>query len=203
MMKYRTTRSLTGRRGAAMVEFVMILPLLALVWSLTWFFGWELVNKEHVRMSNRWAVWRTVRGAGEPVPQQLSDNFFKDKAINVGMTTGSGPDKTLQALVTEAGKISQPAQMWTQSLVIDRFPHGFTANVTAEFPTTNTAWSRFTGAITGMHGRDGVEWRRAQARCEDALQQEFLDSLDSTLENISSPGDTLASEFRNLYRGGW
>ena len=196
-------RQQMNRRGTATVEFALTIPLLGLVLSLTFFFGWELTNKEHVRMSDRWAVWRTVRSAGEPIPQQLSDAFFKNKAANVNMSTGSGPDTTLQNYVQDAGKISQGAQQWAQNLVIDRFPRGLSAHVSAEFPSPSAAWARYTGAIHSAHSRDGVEWRRDQARCEEVLAQEWLTDLDGTLTTIPTPGDSLADTFRNLYLGGW
>lgn len=204
MMTRLTTRQRTRRRGTATVEFAMTIPLLGLVLSLTFFFGWELTNKEHLRMSDRWAVWRTVRGADDSNTQMLNDTFFKDKATNVNMNLCDrcGPQNTLQSLVQQAGTVSPGAGQWAQELVIDRFPWACSAQVSAEFPSPSAAW-KGAGAIHSAHTRDGFEWRRNQARCEEALQQDFLSNLDGTLSTVPAPGDTLANVFQRLYLSGW
>ena len=79
-------------RGTAMVEFVMCIPLLALLISGMFFFGWAMRNQQKVKVSDRYAVWRAVHNAnaeadassyaytlyGEPDQGAQRDQFIQD-----------------------------------------------------------------------------------------------------------------------------
>ena len=48
------------RRGTAMIEFVLCIPLLALVIAAVFFFGMVMRNQQRLRAADRYVVWRTV-----------------------------------------------------------------------------------------------------------------------------------------------
>ena len=187
-----------------MVEFAMCIPLLALVISLTFFFGHAMMNQQHVRISDRYTAWRRVAG-GNVNGQALNTLFFRERAEGTGVAEDRGPAETLEDYVAFASWSGADAERLARATVLQRFPRGQRATVRAEFPSNSGAavYRRLTGAIRSSHYRDGVEWRRGQARCEDALRDEFLGDLDATLDNLPAPADTLGQVLRELYLAGW
>lgn len=81
-----------NRRGTAMVEFVMCIPLLALLIAGMFFLGWAMRNQQKVKISNRYAAWRDVHNAkartdassyaytlyGEPGQERQREEFLED-----------------------------------------------------------------------------------------------------------------------------
>ena len=200
----RTGRTEHHRRGTALVEFAMCIPLLALVISLTFFFGHAMMNQQHVRISDRYTAWRRAAG-GNVDGQTLNTLFFRERAEGIGLTEDGGPADTLEDYVAFAAWTGSDAERLARATVLQRFPRGQRATVEAEFPSSSGAgvYRRLAGAIRGSHYRDGVEWRRGQARPEDGLRDEFLGDVDATLDNLPAPADTLGQVLRGLYLAGW
>jgi hypothetical protein len=196
------------RRGAALIEFVLVIPLLALVLGLTFFFGWSMRNQQRMRMAFRYAAWRRVHGVGETLPSPVSSReinrkFFGDAAAGVGVHFPRGPDQVLIDYVGEVSARSGRAGALAEELVLGHFPRGRGARGSAEFPTDVGLWQKFTGAIRASHVRDGVEWRRRQAGCGSAVRDMFLTTVDGAMSDVEAPGDSLAETVRGLYRSGW
>lgn len=191
------------RRGTALLEFVMCIPLFALIIALTFFFGWAMVNQQRVKVSARYKVWRDLRSTSEVTGGALNRDFYERRAESVDLFSDSGVAETLDDLVTEAGVVSRPAGALAQEAVLDYFPHERRTQVAAEFPTDVRAWRRFKGPIEHRYGRAGVEWRRGEASCRMPLLHQYLDVLDSELRSVPAPADGLCRTVRQLYGNGW
>jgi hypothetical protein len=59
------------------------------------------------------------------------------------------------------------------------------------------------GAIRNRHGREGVEWRRGQARCEEEVRDGFLTDLDNALHGLRSPAGEFGRVLRHFYNWTW
>ena len=193
-----------GRRGTALVEFAMVIPLLALIIGLTFFFGWTMTNQQHVWVSSRYAAWRQVRPGDAVGNARLNSVFFEDRAADVGIERGLGQAETLAELVAAVGQMGQAAEQHAGMVVWNRCPRGRTATVAAEFPSDVGLWRRFSGAIRGYHARDGRQWRCANGvTCEVELRDQFLLSLDSMVEQMQSARHGLGERLRRTYLESW
>jgi len=192
------------RRGTAIVEFAVTIPLLGLVLLGTFFFGWSLTNQQHVRASARYVAWRYMRTL-KPVPvDQVNAAFFYSRTKEPpGIGLSSGPTDTLNEYVDSAGQVSKPAGDLAHTAVITKWPYGVSVTASAEFNTTLKAYERFKGAIYSKHARDGVEWRCGHASIDGAITDAFLEPLDSVLSALPAPADGLADIFQNLYTTPW
>lgn len=189
-----------GRRGSALIEMVMVVPLLATIIGLTFFFGWAMANQQHVRVSSRYAAWRQVR-AGESVSgDELNEIFFGDRADGVDISAGDGPDDTLKKLADAAGKYELGYPL-VEDAVLNRWPKGRSDLVKADFPSDVALWQRFRGPIEGSHAREGVEWRRGEVSYLDVIRDLFLYDLDRAVSGV--PDGTLRGSLRGLYLRRW
>lgn len=200
---YRRLRQARRRCGAAMVEFVMVIPLLATVLALTFWFGWSMVNQQHVRMADRYAVWRVLSQTGMPSNQQINEGLLASKGTDIHTTSDSGPATVLQSYVDIASSQGDAAGTLANELVLARFPRGLRIELRAEFPSNVRLWQRFNGPIAGRHVRDGVQWRRSEVRCESALNEMFLSRLNEMLTTLPPQSQNFGAAFRDLYLGGW
>ncbi len=191
------------RRGTALIEFVMCIPLFALIISLTFFLGWALANQQRVKVSARYKVWRDLRSSEEVTGGFLNDIFYQRRAESVGTYTDSGVAETLDDMVLVAHLTSRRAGDLADEAVRNYFPHGRRTEVSAEFTPGDGVWRRFQGPIEYRFGRAGVEWRRDEAGCHVPLRHQYLDVLDSNLRNVPAPAGKLAETVRGLYLQGW
>lgn len=177
----------------------MVIPLLALVLGLTFFFGWVMTNQQHVRQAARYTAWRrVVRNSGVGA-DELNRRFFADSAEQVDISGGRSGEPTLLDYSDALSSFSSPAGDLAEATAVESFPRGRWARVSAEFPTDVGLWRRFSGAMRARHSREGVEWRRGQASVEKAIRELHLGGLEDSLDGIPSPGSTLAERLQNLY----
>ena len=194
------------RRGNVLIEFVLVIPLLATIIGLTFFFGWAMTNQQHVKISDWFQAWRGVRKDAVASEAQLNAWFFQDRADEEDLRQegGTGPTGAMEdfvaAVANRTARGGNMARMLAMEDHSDRFPHGKRAFVAAEFPSNIGIYQQFGGAIQNEHTRDGVEWRRGQARCERALRDEFYPALDDIIGNL--PGG-LGEVIRDLYLSRW
>ncbi|MFW6066153.1 MAG: TadE family protein, partial [Planctomycetota bacterium] len=94
MAKKRPT-SRQAATGVALAETVMVIPLLALVLGLTFFFGWVMTNQQRVRQASRYAAWRRVVRDSGISTRTLNRTFFGDTAESVGVSGGRVGEPTL------------------------------------------------------------------------------------------------------------
>ena len=191
-------------RGAVMIEFVFILPILGGLTALIFFFGWSLMNQLHVKSAARYSAWRHVRG-GDPTGMEINRDFFRNAADPNSVSIGysSGGQQTLQDFVAEVNNADQAAGALAQTLAIDMFPKGSQAEVSAAFPTDIRMWQAFQGSIHSQRGREGVEWRRGQAELMHPVADQFFNQLDATLDNVPGSGRPLGQMVRQLYLAHW
>ncbi len=194
-----------GPRGTAMVEFVMCIPLIAIIIAAIFFFGWGMKNQQHVKVSDRYKAWRDILSSPQsPVSgEQLNRMFFYERADPVNVDSDSGQPRTLQDLVAAVGDVSRSAESFAEQTVIYSWPRARTARVDAEFTPNVGAFDHLSGPIHHSHSREGLEWRRGQAGCRGQIREQFLDGLDSTLLAVPNPGQNLGAMVRRLYRNGW
>ncbi len=200
--------SMHRRRGAALVEFAMAIPLLATVIALTFFFGYAMTNQQHVIASARHVAWDKVKGGATPSSQELNTAFFDGKAGQSSVTLGTGPRDTLDALVRRAERRSLPAGELIAQCIGQPWPGGQSARVSADFPSSVPAWRKFTGAIQSRHVREGVEWRRTppggggqRASYLVPIRDQFLSELDQVVWGIADA--PLRDSLRRLYLQRW
>jgi hypothetical protein len=196
-------RTASRHRGTALIELAFCMPFLAGIIGITFFFGWAYVNQQHVRTSDRYVAWANLTHQVQDA--DLQKNFFTNKATSVGSGIGAGPTRTLDAYVADIASVSTAADKISRPLVMDNWPRGSCGNVNIDFPTDWKLWHDIglEGPLNSHCDRDGVEWRRGQARNEDVLRQTYLQELDAMFQNVAAPGDTLAAAMRNLYLAGW
>jgi hypothetical protein len=121
---------LTFRHGTAMLEFIMVIPLLAVVIAGTFFFGQLMRNQQRLRIADRYEAWQP-EGDSNPL-------LFDGRGENVSIRTGTGPTETLEDLYAQASGESPEADRLAEWLLLTgspgRFPRGWSRRVDAEFP---------------------------------------------------------------------
>lgn len=122
-----------GRRGTAMVEFVLVLPLLLTVLAATFFFGWAMMHKHQVSVADRYAAWRRVETGGWPSEDRINEVCFADRAKDVDLVSEAAVRQTARDLVDVAGQQGAPVELLAEELVVERYPGGKRARVSATF----------------------------------------------------------------------
>jgi hypothetical protein len=188
-----------------MLEFVMVVPFLAFILSLVFFFGWGMMNKHAVLVSDRYTVWRAVESSS-PSKEEINANCFRDKAVNIDLDGEVPVTQTGDDLVTKASGESPGAGSLADTLINNVFPGGRKLEVTASFKTIQTYWARLTGdtaTIKHKHGREGVTWRRDEVDCWGTLRDQYYSGMDGSLKAMPNPANGLAGVVRGLYLTHW
>jgi len=218
--RMRRPRQMSRRRGLALVETAMAIPLLASILVGTMFLGWAMMNQQQVKASARYVSWRNANqgwsytdlnptNADDPNNPGLNYMFFRDRASAINVWRGGGDNDEMEDLVTAAGTQSSYAADFADRLLVNPysghgvFPRAQAASVDTEFGTDVAAFQKYAGAIRGYHIRDGLEWRRSEASCRHVTREQFLDSLDQVLLSVPDPGTEMGRMIRNTYVNGW
>ncbi len=198
----RRTRRQT--RGTAMVEFLLIVPFLALILGLTFFFGWAIMHKQQAVTASRYAAWKRIETGAWPTEEELNERVFADSAEHVSLN-GSHDDlrRTATELAIEAGSRNGPAGEYAEGLMVDQFPAGRRAQVSVGFDTDQRLYKRFTGDIHSSHGREGVTWRRDEVNPWPALRDHFYLDFDNEMRSLPAPAGGMAGAIRHLYMANW
>ncbi len=192
-----------------MLEFALVIPLIAFVIAAVFFFAWGLRNRMGMEMSDRYLTWWIVRGANFPVrlgptPHDiimrglLMDRTVKDMYGN-WYDEYEDTKQTLRDLSKQTNDYSPEAGAVAQELLLDSWPLGNGVLLTATFPTPAGVWEKLSGEYQSRYIRDGVEWRCGQASNEKELTSEFQRELDETMKSAGQLGAML----RPLYRDPW
>lgn len=193
-----------SRRGAAMIEFVMIIPMLAMIIGLTFFFGWTMANRLNVRESSRYASWRHVRTEQPVGARKLNDEFFDNRATNIGLRRGLGTEATIEDLIAAAGTFGNLHAAFTDAVIWNCGHQGRTVRVRARFPSDVGLYRRFQGRLSSYHSRDGRQWRRQDDLTpEEEVRDIFLSDLDNALKGLEAGGSRLAKVMRVTYLNKW
>ena len=192
-----------GRRGTAMVEFVLVLPLLLTVLAATFFFGWAMMHKHQVSVADRYAAWRRVETGSWPSEDRINEVCFADRAKDVDLVSEAAVGQTARDLVDVAGQQGGPVKLLAEELVVERYPGGKQARVSATFRHAMALWAKSAGTITHHHGREGVTWRRDEVSCWTTLRDQYYSGLDGELLKVPAPANGMASMVRGLYLARW
>lgn len=215
------------RRGAALIETALSIPIFALILVGTMFLGWAMMDQQQVKTATRYVPWRHANSGWEfdgidpntdandaawyddPYHPGLNEWFFHDKAVSVNVSRHVGDNDEVEELADRAGDESNYAGQFADRLLVnpypDRgvFPRAQGATVRAEFASDVDAFKKYTGSIRSYHIRDGVEWRRSEAGCRYVTRKMFLDGLDQVLDSIPDPGTDMGEMMRRTYINGW
>jgi hypothetical protein len=198
-------RSLHRCKGTALIEFVMTIPLLALVVVATFFLGWAVVNRHAVAQASRYSSWHAVRGGSSTA--DLDENFYANRTQTTSVGRDGGQIENLEAYVDRVGSYDANAGVVAEACILGdsrRWPRGRAAEVVTDFDSSVAAWERWAdGSIRARHSRDGVEWRNRQIDPNQALADHFLTGLDDALSNVPPDGQGLANIMRSLYMSRW
>jgi len=186
-----------------MTEFVLILPVLAILVGLTFFLSWAHTRKHEVLVADRYSAWRKVEAGSWPTHEDLNRIVFKDRATSLNLSGAGAVTETVDELVAGAGQYGPNPEELARELVINRFPTGRRALVVAEFDPNQALWERFAGPIHHHHGREGLTWRRDEVNCWQTLRDLYYSLLDESLRRVPPPGEKMAQMIRQLYLRRW
>ena len=187
-----------------MIEFVLIMPFLGVILGLTFFFGWALMHKQQTLTASRYAAWRRIETGAWPSEEDINVLEFGDKADSISLG-GSQQDlrETAGDLVLEADARNIPAGQYADELLVNLFPAGRRAQVSAGFEADQVFWRRFLGDIHGRHGREGVTWRRDEVNPWATMRDHFYADFDAHLRSATGPAAAMARTIRQLYLANW
>ena len=193
------------RKGAVLIELTLAIPILAGVIALTFFFGFAMVNQQHVIVAARYTAWAEVADSNNADRMDELDEqnvmFFNLQAGSTDFDSEDRHHDTLGGLVDEASLQSADAGMLISLCVPSPWPRGRWTNVSAEFPTDVAAFAAISGAIERSHFRDGVQWRRGEVSYLRAIRDAFLTDLDTEISQI--PDADLRDRLGRLYLQRW
>ena len=105
------------RRGTAVTEFVLVLPFLAIILALTFFFGWAMMHKQQVLVADRYSAWQRVETGAWPSEDRLNQVIFDSRALDVELSSELPVQETVEDLIAEAGQISRSTQVLAEDLM--------------------------------------------------------------------------------------
>jgi hypothetical protein len=189
----------------ALVEMVLVIPLIALIIGLTFFFGWSMTNQQHVKASSRYASWRMVYPRVATSGVELNQKFYQNRANVLEINWDGGNDQTLTDMTTAVSQASQTAGTLAGQMVASQFPRGHGVGLLVEFPPAIQFWQTLglTGPMRYHYVRDGQQWRRGEVSCQTVVRDQFLTDVDAALGGLPAPADGLGQTFRRLYLAGW
>lgn len=197
-----------------MLEFVVVIPLIAMVIAATFFFAWGLRNRMGVEMSVRFMSWAAARKV--PLPERygitwhdvIMDHLLMSRTVrHIYYKQFNKRKETYQTprdLSDYVADYSPQAAPVADKLVTQRWPlaSGFSIS-RATFPTPSGVWEKLSGNYNGRYIRDGVEWRCGEAANEEELTDEFQRKLDEALMAVPDVSMDMAKVFRRLYLSTW
>ncbi|MEM1212087.1 MAG: TadE family protein [Planctomycetota bacterium] len=213
------------RRGVAMTETILALPLLMVILALIALFGFAFERYQRTAMATRHAAWTQVlanhplgdaQSAGSLDPD-LDDAFFEtDPAESL--------EWSRRAVVTEA---NAPLREWAEDLdddardYVNRFldgqPEGVRVGVAVEHASTVPLWDDFMGPLRQTHRLLNGNWRFADGvhdtsdpwdsyytgpfrRPGEPLAEAFFRDFDDTLQDYADRDNDFADSAIDFYR---
>ncbi|MCL2701713.1 MAG: pilus assembly protein [Phycisphaerae bacterium] len=201
-MKYPNKHGKRQRRGTALVEAVLALPLLMVILGLVWWVGWAMTNQQRVKSAAHYAAWRGAYGDGV-TEAEIERVEFVGKGTVREYTLGGGPRETIDELVDVAALASPQAAHLADRGPRARYRKGNFVRLSGEFPTSVGLWNRYQGDIRSRAGREGPTWRHRDAAIRDAILEMYFPELDTRMRSVPRPGDGMAEMVRDLYISGW
>ena len=195
----------THRKGTALLEFVMSIPLLATVIAGTFFFGWVMRNHQRVRIASRHAAWSQVYESAETANSGDVDDLFFDTRGEGTSVEGEGfAGSALEEYVTAVQTRDEDAGRVVEEMITEADPPAARREIVeSNFETNNELWRKLAkGAIRMEHSRGGRTWRRPEwSPLSKVTTETLLEECDAMAD---APSDSkVESALRLLYEGGW
>jgi hypothetical protein len=218
-----------ARRGVAMLECALVLPLLVFFLVAIMLMGWGMQNRQQTEISARLIGWSEARGVTHSdVPEHYGRSWgtvIRDHLLSQrndeGATTVADAERAylydsegvqidtmntiedwVQRVIIEDEDAGGAAELWI--LGSDHWPWGHGAAIEARFPVPWRYWAHLDDKhVETWFIRDGVEWRYSQIHNEQVIADEFLSDVDEALQSVEDPGDALAAQFRWMYLAEW
>lgn len=188
----------SGYRGAAMMEMVMVLPLIITVLVLMWFLGTRLELLQHTEQHARLRAWRQVHA-------------------DTGRTREANYE-VVQRYVTDVTAEDQAAGDLLDEM-LDRFPANLHASSSADATPTMPLLSGFEASFSRDHERiDRAWWEyypgltsyEEGGRAESPLihgntmhyilRDAFFQDFDNTLGTMADSGNDWAEAMQDFYQ---
>ncbi|MBN1555307.1 MAG: pilus assembly protein [Phycisphaerae bacterium] len=188
--------------GTATVEFVMAIPLLALIIAGTFFFGWLMRNHLRLRAADRYAAWRSVEDT-PPSGAEIDEEFFDGRAEGTHLEGDSGSDETLQAFIVAARNQSADADELAENLVArHHVPRARGQKIKTKFTTSVEFWQKMApGMMDSRHVREGRDWVRGEVNLGGSLRELYFSDIEQSVEDVA--GENISQSLQNLFQNGW
>ncbi len=183
MPDHRANRRKRARRGTALFEFLLVVPVLLLVFVLLLYFGKALVRAQKGWVSDRYEAWRQADNGTGPYSDghgnpQINDLFYRGKATGLRYDGDHYfPDNAPVALAGGAAGD-------TSGLINDyheRFPRGQRVEFnTRHYHDPNHLTAQFDGPIEHRHTRLGPDWKFANGWKRESNEWKHSDKDDPT-----------------------
>lgn len=204
--------------GTAMIEMVLILPLLFVVLSLLIYLGRGVVRVQRAMVMDRYEAWHQAAhapgpGIDNPVDSpHLNQLFYGDNADEiVGDVDGGFSDRAVDQLFALAYAQSASTGALAQRHV-NGSDTGLNVAFRVEHTTGNQLWQRFDGPIRHDHTRIGHDWayvngwnsswERVGPYSQGLLEpvrDVFLSDFDASLAQVAITDNDLAAHVRSMY----
>ncbi len=203
-MIYHTTSHRTANRGTALLEFIICIPLMAVLIAGIFFFGWVMRNQQRMRIADRYASWKSVHSS-TPSTQDINEQFFADRGDNIQLDFDTETStRQVRYKFVEAFSDSS-AGLYVQNLVDKNLPGGSHVFLESEFTTNNARWRQWaeSGGLQHSHVRDGRYWIRGETQMPLSIRDIYLHELDDFVTGFPTQASTGADLIQSLYLGGW
>jgi hypothetical protein len=188
-----------------MLEFIMCIPLMAILIAAIFFFGWVMRNQQRVRIADRYTSWKHVYDT-TPSTQLLNEKFFDDRGYNVYWSIDSDTvtKSVREKFIDKITDRDNEAGLYAEDIVGRNLPGGSYVLLRSQFNTNSARWRKWaeSGAIERTHVRDGRSWIRGETQMPYSIRDMYLEQLNNFATNPaleSSGGDMIES----LYMNGW
>lgn len=158
-------------RGSAMLEMVLVMPVLLVILSLMILFGRQMVRLQRSAMMMRYEAFREVsyvQDTNFPRPSDamshisLNDAFFAGHAASIGHNQAASPVEcpSTAGLVDAASAVSTPAGNLAQA-ALEPLPKRHITRLTVNHTTGLPLWQPFMRTIHRSNTQADHSWRMA------------------------------------------
>jgi hypothetical protein len=183
-----------------MMEFLLVLPVLAFILGLLLFLGWSLMRQQHVVAAGRYALWRQMEG-GAADAATVNQRLLGGAAKNVTLDGNTFGGDALALWIDAA--VQNQAGTLADTLFLHRWPAGRQIRLEVLYDPPTSIGKKFGNDFAIRVARDGSSWPRADARPWGVLTEQYYQDLDDQLAASPPEAQPMASVFRNLYGAGW
>lgn len=209
-----------ARRGTALMEFVLFLPLLMFILVLVVFFGQSMRRMQNVVVADRHYAWRFAKRIDLPMDQagnvdmeHIRTNHFPIEMTDVTPSLSAGhntPRDAAEGMISEAAVRNTKAGEFAEDVVDDLLPRGQSMHVSAVYRRDTLPMDRyFANEMDTRYFREGVPWQhrdipqdRDNASYWDEVRDHYISDFDRQMQR-SNDTQGLVARIRNLYLRHW